>query len=36
LRRVSGSIPQVTFTVTALDGDTGADGVPQSVTLNRP
>lgn len=28
--------PSVTFTVTALDGDQNADGVPRSVTVGRP
>ncbi|MEM8772759.1 MAG: M36 family metallopeptidase [Pseudomonadota bacterium] len=29
------SVPSVTFTITSLDGDTNATGVPASVTVNR-
>ncbi|MCA8895415.1 MAG: M36 family metallopeptidase [Amphiplicatus sp.] len=28
--------PSISFTVTALDGDTNADGVPQTVTATKP
>lgn len=36
LSRISNSIASVTFTVTALNGNTSATGVPASVVANRP